>query len=240
VDTDELMLPMTHHELTFENFNTTLNIRLKDKIIIRNASGLKQNMNELLDKFSTYSNGRTVMLPYSCFIKNKYIDSFCLKFENTTISNETKMLYFNESFATEKYDEILQIKINLTDKSEYEYAVRLCQLNENVVKPALKSLPKKLNEADYNRFYSVDRFFGKSVHQTSDILTIGTHASWVKYEIKNGTNSTLVSKITGNYIENCGFTAHFRPNQLTYGLRSIKDIVFDSYFFNIVQQAQID
>lgn len=238
------MLPMTHHELTFENFNTTLNIRLKEEIIIRNASGLKQNINELMDKFST-SNGRTVLLSYSYFIKNKYIDSFCLKFENTSINNETtKMLFFDESFASEKYDQSLQIKINLADKSEYEYAVRLCQMNENVVKPALKGLPKKiaekLNESDYNRFYSVDYFFGKSIHHTSDMLTISTHAPWIKYEIKNGTNSTLVSGTSRNYCKNCGFTAHFRPKQFTNGQRSIKDIVFDSYFFNIVQQALID
>jgi hypothetical protein len=264
---------MVKHEVTFSShsdLNTFIKTVNKTKeinekgLIIRNASLLREQVDKLMNTISAKTlNGRTMFIYYVYFITNKNFDNFCTKFrklnqEWSAISavnktNRTQPIWsFDEDEKrTNDYGKRLRIKINATRKEELDYAIYLCEMNENLVKPRLQELSNKFNQkldlSLFNRLYSVKYINGKSVHDVSDILTIKTHIPKLKY--KRDDDNTQVTEIGENKCPDCenGYIGHFRENlDPLMGLSSrdyflnVTDIYFDSFFLNAINQIKAE
>lgn len=264
------MLPMKDHAVTFDSTiftqyfdllkNSSTNISwssisnfTSDKFKIGQEIGpseleLREDVNKLMDRVSSQniSNSRTMFVEYVYFIKNHNFGQLCDKLydlsENSWTSNTTLWRFDEDKL---EHNEVgIKIEVNSTNEKELQYAFYLCDLNEHVVKPSLELLSqkfdKKLDQSNFNRFFSLHYPNGKSIHDVSDILSIKTHYPKLKYEF--GKKGVKVREAKENKCTACGYTGHFREildnsvGVYTEEYFNITKIYFDWFFFDSIYQ----
>lgn len=220
--------------------------------ISRNSTLLTIRTEEALNTKLTKNNvvaadsrtrAHTALFPFSSYILTSSFDRFCeffaeksrdfqKKFNNQTAQNSSQACFYDYFHGTHNLS--LYICIDLNNKDDMKYASHLCSINEKIVKPILDKNPY-INQTNFGRFYSVSFFYGKSIHDTSDILTVATHSAVTQYASHERILPNL--KELGEHFctISCGYAAHFRPLPKLYlrdgrKVLNISDISFDLLF----------
>ena len=156
----------------------------------------ENNMENYLDKLTVQTKKRTNS---SFYFKNG------IKFPNELfqVMFDSMELYFNSSNRKSEdkhkidifYDQINNKKFTITISSvaEFNYAIKLLELNKKAIKPYFKSFNQKLHIKKYNSFYTIT---GSSVH-------------WVVGKTTHNTNRSLATEI------------HFNTKQIDYSTLNI-------------------
>ena len=257
-DTDEITMPMASHQVSFENklflkylnqiINTSNRTResslnlFEGNVSLLNSSNLAAKSELMLKKSSKTS----ILLSYSNFIKNQNFDRFCQKFwiekrkdellfaAKNISANQSRLALFDEDIF-DSNENRLRISIYFEDQEQTNYATYLCMLNDHLVQPWLNS-NSIANRTIFSRFFSTFYYHnGKSIHDTRNVLTIATHATFVNYNYDG--NKCNIYHSWPNFCYECGFTAHFRETPYLYLLSgvylNIKSIFFDTTIFKI-------
>lgn len=263
-DFDEIVMPSSSHLVSYNDKTSLKDLfsftQLKNESVrIReytrglknefshNSSALIERTRKVLEKFSSLS--RTLMLPYSSYILTSSIDRYCQflieKSRNFGSINKPSQLCYYDNFPG-KQEPALDVCIDPNNLVDMEYASNLCSLNRLLVRPLLDQNPYV--QTSFARFFSVSYDYGKSIHDTSNILTVASHSAVVQYA-----SASLQPQQKGAFFETlkilpqqicssksgCGYVAQFgqAPRIYLEGARKIlkiSDISFDMQFFNAV------
>lgn len=259
-DYDELLMPSFSHLVSYDKqisefFSTQFNngsYEIKPNAAFSEHCKLSSEVSRNSTALSlraakskvilTHSRVHTAMLPFSSYIYTSSIDRFCQFFREKSRgfqkhNNLKGQACFYDNFHG-KLEASLDVCIDLDNTLDIKYASHLCSINENIVKPLLEK-NSHLNQTNFGRFYSVSYRYGKSIHDTANILTVTTHTAVTQYASHEKILPSLKYLSDQFCTTKCGYTAHFRAFPRIYlesgrKVLKISDISFDLLFFNAI------
>lgn len=176
----------------------------------------EKNMENYLDKLTVQTRRRTNS---SFYFKNG------IKFPNELfqVMFDSMDLYFNSSTRKREdkhkidvlYDQINKRKFTITisSETEFNYAIKLLELNKKAIKPYFKYFDDKLSIKMYNSFYtvtgsSVHWVVGKTIHNTNRSLATEIHFN--TKQIDSSTLKIVQGRDVTAVNHNLGYLSHFK------------------------------
>ncbi|RNA05336.1 hypothetical protein BpHYR1_028021, partial [Brachionus plicatilis] len=132
-------------------------------------------------------------------------------------------LYFNSSPRKRDQKHTIEVvdsekskgkfKITISNEAEFNYTLKLLELNRNVIKPYFESIKNKVNINKYNSFYtisgsSVHWIFGKTIHNTNRSLATEIHFN--TKQIDSSTLKIIQGRDVTAVDDNLAHLSHFK------------------------------
>jgi len=216
VDTDELISSPNKPVVSIENYNLTNISSLGSHPVFHEPP--KESIYNILDKlFFSFRDPPSLTFLREWFLKPKVVDDLCKNLTNSI--NQDYLL------IDLKYGEKDTHSFVVNGQDELNYALFICKLNRSKF---VSDILRKFNSTMYSYLRLFSFLFDageKSVHRTDSVLTVTTHFSNRRYNLKkNGYIDKYPSYHERVNYEN-GLTAHFRAtfdNRITFSIREVR------------------
>jgi hypothetical protein len=237
---DEFIMPRAYDsKLTLSSFKS--NVEQSNDFKSEICS--QQNHNHLIrsiDQISTFSskqNYNSLSFSTAFYLPNNLIEKFCHKLK----SKISEIDYFNRQIEIKISNEekindskIGTVLFKISDQHELDYALKLCDYEENIFRPAFKNRTQILSNSKFMRFFFVEtNKTGKSIHITYNLITILNNKGYKKINLKNSFDFTEAETLFVNnqYANLAQFPSFLDANEEI----KVSNLYFDFYYWNCLQ-----
>ncbi|CAF0932062.1 unnamed protein product [Brachionus calyciflorus] len=143
---------------------------------------------------------------------------FQLFFDSTEMylnSSERKRNIGHKIEVINPNDKSQKFLLTISNEFEFNYTLKLLDMNKNIIKPFYESIKQKINIKKFNSFYtitgsSVHWVFGKTIHNTNRSISTEIHFNTRQID---ATNMNIISGKDVAYVnDDLGHLSHFKKS----------------------------